>query len=80
MSQTKYEIKRTNQFKKDLKMVMKRETFDAEILNNVVEMLANDIELPEKYKNHHWLLEYKKDGKILVLTLTRTGSHSDLFE
>ncbi len=57
MSQTKYEIKRTNQFKKDLKMVMKRETFDAEILNNVVEMLANDIELPEKYKNH--LLESK---------------------
>ena len=57
MSQTKYEIKRTNQFKKDLKMVMKRETFDVEILNNVVEMLANDIELPEKYKNH--LLEPK---------------------
>ncbi len=52
MGQTKYEIKRTNQFKKDLKMVMKRETFDAKILNDVVEMLANDIELPEKFKNH----------------------------
>ena len=52
MSQTKYEIKRTNQFKKDLKMMMKREIFDAKILNDVVEMLANDIELPEKYKNH----------------------------
>ncbi len=57
MGQTKYEIKRTNQFKKDLKMVMKRETFDAKILNDVVEMLANDIELPEKFKNH--LLEPK---------------------
>ncbi len=57
MSQTKYEIKRTNQFKKDLKMVMKRGNFDAKILNDVVEMLANDIELPEKYKNH--LLEPK---------------------
>ena len=57
MSQNKYEIKRTNQFKKDLKMVMKREVFDAQLLNDVVEMLANDIELPEKYKNH--LLEPK---------------------
>ena len=52
MNQTKYEIKRTNQFKKDLKMMMKREIFDAKILNDVVEMLANDIELPEKFRNH----------------------------
>ena len=57
MSQNKYEIKATNQFKKDLKMVMKRREFDAEILNDVVEMLANDVELPAKYKNH--LLEPK---------------------
>lgn len=57
MSQTKFEIKRTNQFKKDLKMMMKREVFDAKILNDVVEFLANDEQLPEKYKNH--LLEPK---------------------
>lgn len=36
---------------------MKREVFDAKILNDVVEMLANNIELPEKFKNH--LLEPK---------------------
>ena len=59
MNQTKYEIKRTNQFKKDLKTVMKRDSFDASLLNNVVEMLANDIQLPEKYKNH--LLEPKSN-------------------
>ena len=57
MSQTKYDIKKTNQFKKDLKMMMKREEFDAKILNDVVEMLANDVELPKNYKNH--LLEPK---------------------
>ena len=57
MRMMKYEIKRTNQFKKDLKKAMKRENFDAKLLNDVVEMLANDIELPEKYKNH--LLEPK---------------------
>ena len=28
----------------------------------------------------NWLLEYEKDNNILILTLTRTGSHSDLFE
>ena len=27
-----------------------------------------------------WLLEYEKNNNILILTLTRTGSHSDLFE
>jgi len=57
MSQNKFEIKRTGQFKKDLKTLMRREVFDAKLLNDVVEMLANDIELPEKFKNH--LLEPK---------------------
>ena len=57
MSQTKFEIKRTSQFKKDLKRMMKRDVFDAAILNDVVEMLANDIELPENFRNH--LLEPK---------------------
>ena len=64
MNQTKYEIKRTTQFKKDLKAVMKREIFDANLLNNVVEMLANDIQLPEKYKNH--LLE-PKNNRFMVM-------------
>lgn len=41
MSKNKYEIKLTNQFKKDLKMVRKREFFDIELLNIIIEMLAN---------------------------------------
>lgn len=73
---TKYTIKHTTQFKKDYK-------------------LANGETLPEKYKDHalsnnwkghrechitpDWLLIYRYDDDVLVLTLTRTGSHSDLF-
>lgn len=57
MKKNKYEIKMTGRFKKDLKIVRKREYFDVELLNIVVEMLANDIALPAKYNNH--LLEPK---------------------
>lgn len=53
----KYEIKMTNKFKKDLKTVKKREYFDIDLLNEVVQMLANDTILPPKYNNH--LLEPK---------------------
>lgn len=58
-------------------------------------MLAEDIPLPEKYCDHalsgmwakhrechiqpDWLLIYYKSEDVLVLTLSRTGSHSDLF-
>ena len=48
----KYEIKMTSRFKKDLKTVRKRNYFDADLLNEVVEKLANDIQLDPKYNNH----------------------------
>ena len=54
---SKYEIKITSRFKKDLKIVRKRKYFDADLLNEVVEKLANDVQLDPKYKNH--LLEPK---------------------
>ena len=53
----KYEIKITSRFKKDLKMVRKRNYFDVDLLNQVVEKLANDVQLDPKFKNH--LLEPK---------------------
>ena len=56
---------------------------------------GSDKPLPEKYNDHKllgefagyrechiepdWLLVYKKERRNLVLVLTRTGSHSDLF-
>ena len=57
MKKNNYEIKMTSRFKKDLKTVKKRSNLDIDLLNEVVLMLANDITLPQKYKNH--LLEPK---------------------
>ena len=90
----KYEIVATNRFKKDLKLMMKR-GMDLKLLEDVVNKLADGIQLPEKNKDHallgnwdkhrechvlpDWLLIYKIQDNCLVLTLTRTGSHSDLF-
>ena len=93
MNETKYEVKQTSRFKKDYKAAKKR-GYDILELRKIVVMLANDEPLPEKNRDHaligdwvgyrechiqgDWLLVYKKAEDILVLTLTRTGTHSDL--
>ena len=90
----KYEIQVTNRFKKDLKAAIKR-GYSIDLLNNIVDALAKGESLPEKNKDHDlsgnwsnyrechiapdWLLIYKIENDILVLTLVRTGTHSDLF-
>lgn len=90
----KYEIQVTNKFKKDLKVAIKR-GYSIDLLNNIVDTLAKGESLSEKYKDHYlsgnwskyrechitpdWLLIYKIEDDILVLTLVRTGTHSDLF-
>ncbi|MDD2216403.1 MAG: type II toxin-antitoxin system YafQ family toxin [Eubacteriales bacterium] len=90
----KYEILSTGRFKKDLKAIIKR-GYNVQLLQNVVSVLEAGISLPEKYRDHmligdwtlhrechitpDWLLIYKVDNDVLVLTLTRTGTHSDLF-
>lgn len=90
----KYTVKFTNQFKKDYKLA-KRCGKKMELLNSVIELLANGEVLPENYYDHSlsgnwvghrechiqpdWLLIYYFEDDILVLTLARTGSHSDLF-
>ena len=84
----------TSRFKKDLKAAIKRGC-KAESLWDVVELLRNHQPLPEKNHDHalsgdyigfrechiqpDWLLVYRVEDDILVLTLARTGSHSDLF-
>ena len=90
----KYTIKPTNQFKKDFKKAQKQHR-NLNILKNVVNMLAGGEALPEKYRDHllmgnykgkhechlepDWLLIYEYLDDELILFLTRTGSHSDLF-
>lgn len=90
----KYEVRFTNQFKKDLKLA-KKQGKNIEKLLAVVERLANGEPLDEKYRDHDlsgnykgcrechvepdWLLIYEIDNGILVLMLYRVGSHSELF-
>ena len=50
-SKTKYQIKYTNDFKKNYKKI-KKQGKDIEKLKIVVHKLANGLELDEKYKNH----------------------------
>ena len=90
----KYEVKFTSHFKKDYKLAKKR-GFDIAALDKVVELLADGQILPDEYHDHplignyngcrechitpDWLLIYKLFENVLVLELTRTGTHSDLF-
>ena len=85
----------SNQFKKDIKLAIKR-NFDIKELENVVDTLANEKVLDKKYNTHelkgsytgfmechikpNWLLIYKIENKELELFLFRTGTHSDLFK
>ena len=91
---TKYTIKHTTQFKKDYKLAKKRH-LDTDLLKDIIMKLANGETLPDKYRDHalsgnwighrechinpDWLLIYRYEDDTLVLTLARTGSHSDLF-
>ncbi|MDP2947607.1 MAG: type II toxin-antitoxin system YafQ family toxin [Nanoarchaeota archaeon] len=89
-----YQIQHTTRFKKDYKLAIKR-GFNSNLLQEVIELLANGEPLPERYNDHSlsgnytdyrechiqpdWLLVYKIHKDVLILTLYRTGTHSDLF-
>jgi len=91
----KYEIQRTSQFKKDFKLAVKRNC-DVSKLHKIISLLADGKPLPEMCYDHplkgiyngyrechvepDWLLIYKITENVLILTLYRTGSHSDLFK
>ena len=84
----------TTQFKKDYKLALKRH-LDIELLDNIIRSLSRGETLPEKNWDHaltgdwvghrechilpDWLLVYRIEDDVLVLTLARTGTHSDLF-
>ena len=84
----------SNHFKKDLKLATKR-GLKIEKLRDVVNTLARQETLDEKYRDHgltgdyhgfrechiepDWLLVYRTNEDELELFLFRTGSHADLF-
>ena len=91
----KYLVDWTNRFKKDYKRAIKRGC-DMSKMNGIISKLANGEELPPENLDHplignwvnhrechiapDWLLIYQIHEDILILELTRTGSHSDLFQ
>ncbi len=90
----KYTPKPTNKFKKDLKIAQKR-GYNMSLLTKIITDLSDGKPLPAKNKDHalignyvncrechispDWLLIYEIVEDDLVLYLTRTGTHSDLF-
>lgn len=52
-------VKYSNLFKKDLKL-MKKRGLNIELLKEVVEMLANNKTLPDKYRDHYLIGNYKR--------------------
>ena len=90
----KRDIVWTTRFKKDYKLAIKRH-LNVDLLDDIIRALSRCETLPEKYKDHEltgnwighrechiqpdWLLVYRIEDDVLVLTLARTGTHSDLF-
>lgn len=90
----KRDIVWTTRFKKDYRQAMKR-GLNIDLLDDVIRTLAKGETLPEKNRDHEltgdwaghrechilpdWLPIYRIEDDILVLTLSRTGTHSDLF-
>ena len=88
-------LKTTSQFKKDYKR-MKKQGKNMTLLQGVIDTLLAEKSLEEKYKDHtlagnyagfrechiqpDWLLIYTIDRGQLILTASRTGTHSDLFD
>lgn len=88
------ELVTTTAFRKDLKLAKKR-GYDLSLIEVVLDMLLEEQILPERYKDHalvgnytgfrechiltDWLLIYSINKSELILTASRTGTHSDLF-
>ncbi|MBR5909970.1 MAG: type II toxin-antitoxin system YafQ family toxin [Schwartzia sp.] len=84
----------TAQFRKDLKRIRKR-GYDLSKLDDILQSLQREELLPVKHHDHaltgdyigfrechiepDWLLVYAIDKGQLILTASRTGTHSDLF-
>ena len=89
-----YRIAATKHFEKDVKRCIKR-GFDMEKLKTAIRLLETAGHLPAQYKPHKlsgkysgqwechlqpdWLLVWIQNDDQLLLTMTNTGTHSDVF-
>lgn len=90
----KYTVKYSTLFKKSFKKCMKRGCSEDKF-RKVISILSETGTLPPEYKPHplksnykgcmechitsDWLLIWKQNDKELILILTDTGTHSDIF-
>ena len=90
----KYKIVPTGAFKKDASRMEKR-GYNMKLLEEVIDTLSKGEKLEKKYDDHplvgnykgrrechilpDWLLIYEISKNELILVLTRTGTHSDVF-
>ena len=89
-----YKIVASRKFQKDFKKALKRGLKES-LLKDVALLLEKSGNLPPKFKSHKlsgkynglwechiqpdWLLIWDQDEEVRLITLLRTGSHSDLF-
>lgn len=90
-----YRVITTSQFRRDYRHAYKR-GYDLDLIESVIVRLAKGDPLPEKYRDHalagnwqgkrechitsDWLLVYEVEKDVLVLILSRTGTHNDIFK
>ena len=89
-----YAVRPTSRFQRDVKLANRR-GYKMSLLTDTIKILAAGEPLPPRYRDHplmgdcigcrechitpDWLLVYEIDHGELILYLTRTGTHSDLF-
>jgi mRNA interferase YafQ len=89
-----YKLEQTGSFKKDIKLAKKR-GLNMQLLDVAVTKLVLEGKLPVVYKPHilkgnynglwechiqpDWLLVWEQNETIKLISLVRTGTHSDLF-
>lgn len=90
-----YKVITTNQFEKNVRLCEKR-GYDMSLLYDVMKLLIETGSLPITYHPHKlkgkytghwechlrpdWIMVWKKNKQELILTMTATGTHADVFE
>ncbi len=90
----KYKVIPSKRFEKDMKRCKKR-GYDMQLIKDAIKLLAETGTLPAEYRSHKlsgqyegcwechiapdWLMIWEQYDNELILLMTNTGTHSDLF-
>ena len=90
----KYKVIPSKRFEKDMKRCKKR-GYDMQLIKDAIKLLVTTGTLPAQYRPHllsgqyagcwechiqpDWLMIWEQNDAELVLLMTNTGTHSDLF-